>query len=54
MHLVKLTPSVCVYALTHVHIYIKEKKASAEMLAFHAGSSLQVLFISGCIYQSRV
>lgn len=43
---------MCVHAL--VFMCIEEKRASAEMLAFHAGSSLQALLISKNIYQPRV
>lgn len=39
------------YALTCVLICMKEKRASKEMLAFHAGSNLQILHIPKCIHQ---
>lgn len=40
-------PYLCVHSMT-------EKRASREMLAFHAGSYLWILHMSKCIHQDRV
>jgi len=32
---------------------MKEKRASKQMLPFHAGSNLQILHLSKCIHQAR-